>query len=209
MSSATRWRRSVPAAASARGRRYGRVVPRKPRDLRARAIYHVTIQANGDGALYTNATDRRYYLAVLARTAEHHELEVHSWCLMTNHNHLLFTTPNADLDRAMHRLNSRYAHWFNAVHGWEGHVFRRRYSCELVESDGHLKWCYRYIARNPVEAGMCERPEQWRWSSFGWLYGGPGWRNDLPSNERHLLRHWGEDGDARRRLRRYVETGIA
>jgi putative transposase len=183
-------------------------MPRKLRVRRAGATYHVTIQANGDEALYLDADDRRTYLAFLARAAERHELEVHSWCLMTNHNHLLFTTPNADLDRAMHRLNSRYAHWFNDVHGCVGHVFRRRYTSVPVETDAHLHWCYRYIAMNPVKAEIFAKPEQWRWSSFGWLFGGHTWRYDLPSDERHLLRHWGVGDTARDRLRRYVETGI-
>jgi REP element-mobilizing transposase RayT len=184
-------------------------MPRKPRVRRAGAIYHVSYQADGDGALYLDAIDRRMQLAFLAHTADHHELEVHSWCLMTNHAHLLFTTPAPDVDRAMHRLNSRYAHWFNAVHGNVGHVLRRRYTAVVVETDAHLHWCYRYIAMNPVEAGICASPDEWRWSSFGWLYGGYTWRYDLPSDERHLLRHWGDGEEARARLRRYVRTGIA
>jgi REP element-mobilizing transposase RayT len=184
-------------------------MPRPPRVRAADAIYHVSTQANRDDALYVDAFDRRTYLAFLARTAERHELQIHSWALLTNHYHLLFTTTHADVDRAMHRLNSAYAHWFNDVHGEVGHLFRRRYTAVLVETDDHLHWCYRYIARNPVVAGLCGRPEQWKWSSYGWLYGPPGPRHDLPSHELHLLRHWGENDEARRRLRRYVETGIA
>lgn len=168
----------------------------------------MTSQANAEEPLYLDAVDRRLYLSLLARAAERHQLEVHSWSLMTNHSHLLFTTPQDDIDRVMHRLNSGYAHWFNDVHGRAGHLFRRRYTSVLVETEAHLWWCYRYIAMNPVEAGLCEKPEQWRWGSFGWLYGGAA-RHDLPSDERHLLRHWGEGARARERLRRYVRTGLA
>jgi putative transposase len=184
-------------------------MPRKPRPRIAGATYHVTSQADGDDALYFDSIDRRVYLAFVARAAERHELEVHSWALMTNHSHLLFTTPAADVDRAMHRLNSSYAHWFNDAHGSVGHVFRRRYSASVVETEEHLHWCYRYIEMNPVKAGICGAPEQWRWSSYGWLFGGHSRRHDLPSNERHLLRHWGSGESARARLRRYVETGVA
>ena len=87
-----------------------------------------------------------------------------------------------------------------------GHVFRRRYGARHVQTDQHLRWCYRYIALNPVKAGLCERPEQWRWSSFAWLFGRPAM--ELPSEERHLFCHFGEGDAGRSRLRRYVETGL-
>ena len=149
---------------------------------------------------------RQVFFRFLGRVAAHHELEIHAWCAMTTHYHLLMTIPHGDLDRAMHRLNSRFAHWFNDVHGELGHHFRRRYTGVLVETDEHLRECYRYIAMNPVKAGICARPEQWRWSSFAWLFGGHTWRIDLPSDELHLLRQWGEGDDARRRLRAFVEA---
>lgn len=184
-------------------------MPRPPRPIVAGATYHVTTQADGDDAVYLDAVDCRIYLAFVARVADHHGLEIHAWTLMTNHSHLLLTTPAADIDRAMHRLNSRYAHWSNDAHGGVGHVFRRRYGAKLVETEDHLHWCYRYIAMNPVEAGLCDTPEAWRWGSFGWLFGGYARRHDAPSDERHLLRHWGDGVAAGARLRRYVATGVA
>jgi putative transposase len=184
-------------------------MPRKKRVQFPGAIYHVSTQANGWEALYLDATDYQAFFAFVSRAADYHDLQIHSWCAMATHYHLLLTTPRGDLARAMHRLNSRFAHWFNDVHGEVGHHLRRRYTGVHVETDEHLKWCYRYIAMNPVKAGICDRPEQWRWSSFAWLFGGYTWRIDLPSDELHLFRHWGEGDDGRRRLRRYVETGIA
>jgi REP element-mobilizing transposase RayT len=182
-------------------------MPRPKRSQLAGAVYHISTQANRTEALYLDAIDYRTFFSFVGLVAERHELELHAWCAMTTHYHLLFTTRNDDLAAAMHRLNSRYAHWWNDVHGAEGHVFRRRYTAVLVETEEHLKWCYRYIAMNPVKAGICDRPELWRWSSFAWLFGG-GHRVELRSGERQLFRHFGEDDAARMRLRRYVETGL-
>ena len=35
----------------------------------------------------------------------------------------------------------------------------------------HLLAEFKYIALNPVEAGMCERPQDWRWSSYAGTVG--------------------------------------
>lgn len=180
-------------------------MPRKPRIEFPGAIYHVTAQANRTEALFFGLDDFRIFHYLLCYTSDRHEWQVHSWCYMTTHYHLLLTTPNGDLARGMHRLNSRYAHWFNDTYLEKGHVFRRRYNPVLVESDEHLHSCYRYIARNPVKAGICAKPAEWRWSSYGWLFGSTLWKPEAPSHERELYRHFGDGEEAQLRLRRLVE----
>ncbi len=79
---------------------------------------------------------------------------------------MLFETGDGALAPAMKRLNQRYARAFNARHGCRGHAFAERYFCVPLLSDEHLLIAYRYLARNPVEAGLCARPEDWVWSSY-------------------------------------------
>jgi putative transposase len=71
----------------------------------------------------------------------------------------------------MRDLNGRYARWFNHRRGRSGPLFARRFHRTTVEWDGHLLAAVRYIAMNPVEAGLCERPADWRWSSHQALAG--------------------------------------
>ena len=168
------------------------------------ATYHITAQGNRSSALFLDAYDRQAFMNMLRLTADRHEWHCHAWCLMTTHYHLLVTTPHADLAAGMHRLNSRYAHWSNAVYSEVGHVFRARYGAKLVETDEHLFSCYRYIARNPVTAGMCERPGDWRWSSYTILMSGA--RVTLPSSETHLLSHFADARSPRGALQRLVEA---
>jgi putative transposase len=85
---------------------------------------------------------------------------------MTNHYHLLVETPNPDISKGMEYLNGRYARAFNARHGYEGHLFERRFYGELVEGNLHLIELSRYVVLNPVRAGLCERAEDWPWSSY-------------------------------------------
>jgi hypothetical protein len=69
----------------------------------------------------------------------------------------------------MQLLNGRYAQAFNAGHRFDGHLFQGRFGSRLVESEGHAIWVNRYIARNPVEAGLAPGPGAWEFSSYGAL----------------------------------------
>jgi hypothetical protein len=124
---------------------------------------------------------------------------------MTTHFHILVETPDPNLARGMHRLNSTYAQAFNERHGTVGHLFESRYHSVLVESDGHLLERFRYIALNPVRAGLCAAPERWPWSSYRASIA----RTDAPPllSLVKLLRYFdaGDPDRARARLRAFVE----
>jgi len=51
-------------------------------------------------------------------------------------------------------------------HGFEGHLFEKRYWSRLIVAEEHLAATIAYIAFNPVKAGLCAVPWEWRWSSF-------------------------------------------
>jgi len=92
-------------------------------------------------------------------------------CVLPNHYHLLVETPEPNLGRGMLRLNGAYARGHNYRHERVGHVFQGPYEAKLVESDEHLLELCRYLALNPVRAGLCDQPEEWQWSSYRALIG--------------------------------------
>jgi hypothetical protein len=85
---------------------------------------------------------------------------------MTNHYHLLVETPRANVSDGMEYLNGRYARAFNARHGYQGHLFERRFYGELLEGNVHLLELSRYIVLNPVRGGICSDAGEWAWSSY-------------------------------------------
>jgi REP element-mobilizing transposase RayT len=88
-------------------------------------------------------------------------------CTLTTHYHLILeTTADRALASAMKRLNQRYAVAFNARYGRRGHAFAERYVSVTIANDAQLLTTYRYVARNPVEAGVCGSPTEWEWSSY-------------------------------------------
>jgi putative transposase len=145
-----------------------------PRSLRpevADGIHHVTARGNGRQTVFRDVADRRTFLRLLHEVIERFDWEVLTYCLMSNHVHLLVMTPKPNLGAGMQRLNGRYAQRFNNRHRRTGHVWQGRYHSTLVERDAHLLETIRYIARNPVRSGLCERAEEWRWSAHRALAG--------------------------------------
>ncbi len=86
---------------------------------------------------------------------------------MSNHAHLVIETPLPNLGAGMQRVHGVYARSFNKRHERSGHHFQGRYGSVRIGDDSHLWTVLRYVALNPVEAGLCERADQWRWSSYG------------------------------------------
>jgi putative transposase len=93
---------------------------------------------------------------------------VHSYCLMTNHYHLLIKTPDANLGRAMKHINGLYTQYFNRAHNIDGALFRGRYKAVLVDADNYLLHVSRYIHRNPIETStpMVDDLAKYKWSSY-------------------------------------------
>jgi hypothetical protein len=85
---------------------------------------------------------------------------------MTSHYHLLFRTPEPNIAAGMQMLNGSYALTFNQRHGFSGHLFDRRYGATFIQSDEQLWVTARYIAYNPVEAGLCVDPADWTHGSI-------------------------------------------
>ena len=141
-------------------------MPRRPREVVPNGLYHVTSRGNRKQPIFVVDRDRRFFLGLLAMICGRRSWSCRGYCLMSNHYHLVVETPNGDLSAGMHALNGEYAHYFNFAHGVVGHLFQTRFHAVLVESDPHLAELVRYLALNPVRAGLARGAREWRWSSY-------------------------------------------
>ena len=141
-------------------------MPRPPRIEVVDGIFHVATRAVDAVLAYRESNDRLDFLDLLWTTIETYEWRCQSYCLMGTHYHLIVQTPSANLAAGMQMLNGRYAQRFNWRHGRHGHLFGGRFMSVLIQDDAHLIAAHRYVARNPVRAGICADPAAWRWSSF-------------------------------------------
>jgi hypothetical protein len=115
---------------------------------------------------------------------------------MPNHLHLVLETPETTLGNGMRWLAGNYAQEFNRRHHPKGgHVFRGRFGSKIVDSDEYFAHLLRYVASNPVAAGLCETPEQWPWSSHGHMLRDDAEGERARSRVEALLATWGgEEG---------------
>ena len=127
---------------------------------------------------------------------------------MPNHFHLLFEADRPSLSNGMRYLNGVYAQAFNRRYQLDGHLFQGRFYAGLVESDWHLLEAGRYLVLNPVRAGLCAEPGDWRWSSYNALVGAAPVPRFLA--EDWFLAHFGRDRiRARHRYERFVHDSLS
>jgi REP element-mobilizing transposase RayT len=132
-----------------------------------------------------------FFLAELEATARRHRWNWLSYCLMTNHCHLVIETPELTLGVGMRLLAGKYAQAFNRRYGFYGHLFQGRYGSVLVETDVHFAQLLRYVALNPVKAGLCAEPAAWPWSSHRGTIGRSRQSAGARSRIETLLAPWG------------------
>jgi putative transposase len=136
-----------------------------------------------------------------------------AYCLMPNHVHLI-ARPESEsgLRRAIGEAHRRYTRRINFRNGWRGHLWQGRFA-SFVMDETHLLACARYVERNPVRAGLCRRPGEYRWSSAAAHLAG---RDDALVRVAPLLAlepRWAThlradpDVDTVRQLRRHEATG--
>jgi putative transposase len=145
-------------------------MPRAPRDTAA-GIFHITTHSVRDTELFRDDIDRTRFLLELARATGLFGWACIAFCLMRTHYHLMLEVADGVMPRGMKSLNFRYAMAFNARHRTRGHVTERRYFSDRIRGEAHLLAAYRYIVRNPVAAGICDRPQDWPWSSYAGTIG--------------------------------------
>jgi REP element-mobilizing transposase RayT len=127
--------------------------------------------------LFETERDIRYFLSRVARTVREGRLEVHAYCVMTTHFHMLVRSPSGELAGAMQRIQNEYARWFNRARRRDGTLYRGRYGSRPVRSLAYQHVLVRYIDANPVAAGLTPDPRLYPHGSARWYAreSGPIW----------------------------------
>ncbi len=145
-----------------------------PRQLRLEyegAIYHLMNRGDRREEIFRDDLDRDGFLAALAATCGKTGWQIHAYCLMSNHFHLVVETPRANLVSGMKWLLGTYTMRFNRRHRLSGHLFAGRYKSLVVDgsSSEYLRAVCDYVHLNPVRARLTrggKALETYRWSSY-------------------------------------------
>src|SRR6266511_787002 len=137
----------------------------------AGGVYHVVARGNAKQLIYLDDPDRLSFLEVVRTALNRFVWQCLTYCLMPNHYHLVLETPRPNLSHGMRQVNGIYAQRFNRRHDRCGHVFQGRFGATLVETDRHMFELIRYVARNPVRAGLVRAAEDWKWGGHAEVLG--------------------------------------
>jgi putative transposase len=128
-------------------------------------LYHVISRGSDSRAVFRDDFDREAFLLLLATIARRSGWICVAYCLMTTHYHLLLQLPGGELSKGMQALNGRFSRRTNRRYGGHAHLFENRFYGGRLAGDSHLREACRYVVLNPVNAGLCSDPAEYRWSS--------------------------------------------
>ena len=141
--------------------------------------------------IFDDDGDRQRFLRGYEDVVERYRWVPLSYCLMDNHVHLVIETPEPNLGDGCRDLLGLYARRFNGRRDELGHVFQGRCKSRLVLDDRYFAQLLRYVALNPVKAGLCGTAEAWRWSAHRGLRRAEGARLARADRVAELLAVWG------------------
>lgn len=159
---------------------------RKPRNFGAGEAYHLTARGTNRQPIFLDDHDRRRFLGGLRRASSARAWSCLAYCLMGNHFHLMIRAHEHAVSPGMRDLLGGYSRYFNRRHEREGHLFKARFHAVHVARDAQAMAVVRYIALNPVRAGLLDRPENWPWSSYAAMLA-PAGISDYVVDERALF----------------------
>jgi len=128
-------------------------------------FYHVIARGNNKEYIFKNDVDKGYLLKQIKEYKEGMGFKVYGYVLMDNHYHFIIQTMDKKLQEIMHGINNKYSKYFNYKYKRVGHVFQSRYKAILIQDERYLISLIRYLHRNPIRAKMCEKVENYKWSS--------------------------------------------
>ena len=141
---------------------------KRENELRSRILKYID---NAEGACYLRQPSIAEQMEQALLHGDGNNYHLLSWIVMPNHVHTLIeVTGKASLSSIVQSWKSYTAHQANKLLGRESPFWYREYYDRFIRDREHYLNVISYIHHNPVKAGLCASPENWRWSS-AWRLG--------------------------------------
>ena len=178
-------------------------MPRPPRDF-VEGIYHLSSHASDTRFLFRSAEDRTTFLDRIALVIQRFQLSLIAYALLGTHYHAVVSTPGGRVSTAVQQLHAWYSRTHNRRNERSAHLFRAHFFAREITSDEDLLGTCRYIAHNPVAAGLANDPFAWPWSSTAASAGLV--EPTIPLDSGPLRAALGDTSDWRRRYHRFIQA---
>jgi putative transposase len=148
------------------------VMPKKKTIYSAEFPYHITARCiNRDWFRLPIRVVWRIFEDFLYSSHHFYGLRTHAFVLMPNHFHLLASTPNANIDQCMMHFMTMSSREITRLSGRINQTYGGPYHASLITTDLYYSHCYKYIYRNPVEAGLAETVQTYPLSTLPGVIG--------------------------------------
>jgi putative transposase len=132
-------------------------------------FFHIYNRAVGNELLFETNGDYVHWIELLKKYSLP-VCEIHAYCLLPNHYHLLIkvheTTDAERFSKQMSHAANAYAKWKNLGAGRKGGLFMTPFKRKHLTNDNYITWCLWYIHRNPQHHGYTKDWQLWKYSSF-------------------------------------------
>ena len=135
-------------------------------------VYHVIAKGIARENNFSQIRERKYFQKIIRKYKDKYAVKIFSYCIMSNHVHLMIGAELPVLSLFMARILAEYAFYYNYKHNRNGHVFQNRFTSECIETESYFWNCLRYIHMNPVKAGMVVHAGDYRFSSMKEFFSG-------------------------------------
>ncbi|MDD5496737.1 MAG: transposase [Candidatus Omnitrophica bacterium] len=178
-------------------------MPRKPRCLVDDGFYHIMSRGHNKCKLFHSRKDYEKYRSLIIEHKQAFPCDIYHYCLMPNHAHILLKIKYGnDLPCFMKQVNQNYTNYYKKSYGLTGNLFQGRYKGLIIETDGYLLECGRYIERNPLKSGLEDDLSQYFFSSFNFYTRGE--RDEILTPNPLYLELSRSEEERRRHYKEYV-----
>ena len=161
-------------------------MPRRPRVCPAGTCFHILNRAVARLTLFEKQEDYEAFERVLQESWARVPLPIFSYCLMPNHWHFVVRPKTGSQVTDFFRwLTHTHTMRWHAHHqtGGTGHLYQGRFKAFPIESVDYLLAVLRYVERNALRASLCDRAEDWNYSSLWRMVHGN-------ADSRQILARW-------------------
>ncbi len=129
--------------------------------------YHLCARSNNKDWFYLPTQEAWGILTDLLNVVVlKYQIRLHAVVLMSNHFHAIASTPQYSLGDPMLYLMREFSREVNRRTGRINHVFGGPYKWSLIDHRRYYEHVLKYVLRNPVDAGICRRVEEYKYSSI-------------------------------------------
>ncbi len=115
-------------------------------------IFHVIMRGINKQIIFEDDEDKQRFLETVVRYKEICKYEIYSYCLMSNHIHLLLKESNESISNIIKRISSSYVFWYNKKYGRCGHLFQERFKSEVVLDDSYFLTGFKIYSSKPSQS---------------------------------------------------------